>query len=35
MTSGVIQDKSGDFRIDRQQVIEVGGPDKGLSQVKG
>ena len=27
--------KSGDFRIDRSQVIEVGGPDKGFTQVKG
>lgn len=27
--------KSGDFRIDSSQVIEVGGPDKGFSQVKG
>lgn len=27
--------KSGDFKIDDRQVIEVGGPDKGLGQVKG
>ena len=27
--------KTGDFRIDGCRVIEVGGPDKGFSQVKG
>lgn len=27
--------KTGDFRIDNNQVIEVGGPDKGFRQVKG
>lgn len=27
--------KTGDFRIDGSQVIEVGGPDKGFTQVKG
>ena len=27
--------KTGDFRIDGDRVIEVGGPDKGFSQVKG
>jgi len=27
--------KTGGFGIDGDQVIEVGGPDKGFSQVKG
>lgn len=27
--------KSGDFRIDGDIIIEVGGPDKGFSQIAG